>query len=83
MPNYVTKALHKFQHPTPKCAQYEPHQWTRPNYSATKQLSTPLDNSPPIPEEQIRRIQQIIGTILYYARFVGWTMLPSLNTLAE
>ena len=26
MPNYVTKALHKFQHPTPKRAQYAPHQ---------------------------------------------------------
>ena len=24
--NYVTKALHKFQHPTPKRAQYAPHQ---------------------------------------------------------
>ena len=36
MPNYVTKALHKFQHPTPKRAQYAPHQWTRPNYGVTK-----------------------------------------------
>ena len=25
MSNYVTKALHKFQHPTPKRAQYAPH----------------------------------------------------------
>ena len=83
MPNYVTKALHKFQHPTPKRAQYAPHQWTRPNYGATKQLATPLDTSPPIPEEQKRRIQQIIVTFLYYAHDVDWTMLPDLNTLAE
>ena len=40
MPNYVAKALHKFQHPTPKRAQYAAHQWTRPNYGATKQLKT-------------------------------------------
>ena len=26
MPNYVTKALHKFQHPNPKRTQYAPHQ---------------------------------------------------------
>ena len=58
IPNYVTKALQKFQHPTPKCAQYEPHQWTRPNYGATKQLATPLDTSPPIPEERKRRIRK-------------------------
>ena len=37
----------------------------------------------PIPEEQKRRIQNIIGTFLYYARAVDCTMLPALNTLAE
>ena len=83
MPNYVNKALRKFQHTTPKRAQYAPHQWTRPNYGATKQLANPLDTSPPIPEERKRRIQQIIGTFLYYARDVDCTMLPSINTLAE
>ena len=83
MPNYETKALHKFQHPTSKPAQYAPHQWMRPNYGATKQLANPLDNSPPIPEELKRRIQQIIGTFLYYARAVECTILPALNTLSE
>ena len=83
MTNYVTKALHKFQHTTPKRAQYAPHQWTRPNYSATKQLETPLDTSPPIPEEQKRRIQKIVRAFLYYDWTVDCTMLPSLNTLDE
>ena len=83
MPNYVTEALHKFQHPTPNRAQYAPDQWTQPNYGATKQLATPLYTSPPIPEEQKRRIQKHIGTFLYYTRAVDYTMLPSLNTLAE
>ena len=82
MPNYVTKVLHKFQHPTPKRAQYAPHQWTRPNHGATKQLATTLDTSPPIPEERKHSIQQIIGKFLYYARTVDCTMLPALNTLA-
>ena len=36
IPNYVTKALHKFQHTTPKRTQYAPHQWLYPNYGATK-----------------------------------------------
>ena len=49
MPNYMTKAIHKFQHPNPKRAQYAPHQWTHPNDGATKQLATPLYTSPPIP----------------------------------
>ena len=83
IPNYVTKALHKFQNPTPKRAQYAPHQWTRPNYGSTKQLATSLDTSPPIPEERNCRIQQIIGTFLYYARAVYFTVLPALNKLSE
>ena len=83
MPNYVTKSLHKFQHPTPSHAQYAPHQWTRPNYGATKQLATPLDTSPSIPEGKNRRIQKIVWTFFYYACDVDCTMLPALNTLAE
>ena len=83
MPNYVTKSLHKFQHPTLKRAQYAPHQWTHPNYGATKQLATPLDTLPPIPGDLNRSIQNIIGTFLYYARAVEWTMPPALNTLSE
>ena len=64
IPNYVTKALHKFQHPTPRRVQYVPHQWTRPNYGATKQQATPLNTSPPIPEERKRKIQQIVSTFI-------------------
>ena len=29
--------------PHPTSDHYAPHQWTRPNYSSTKQLETPLD----------------------------------------
>ena len=42
MPNYVIKALHKFQYPTPKRAQHVRHQWTRPNYGSTKTTSNSL-----------------------------------------
>ena len=42
-----------------------------------------MDTSPPIPEERKRRIQQIIGTFLYYSCDVDCTILPARNTLAE
>ena len=81
MPNYVTKALQKFQHIAPKRAQYAPHQWTRPNYGSKKQLETTLDTSPPIPEEQNHRIQQIVGIFLYYYRALDYIILSDLNTI--
>ena len=52
MPNYVTKALLKFQYTTPRRAQYTINQCMRPNYGGEKQLVTPLDTSTPIPEER-------------------------------
>ena len=48
-----------------------------------KKIANLLDTLPPIPEERKRRIQQIIGTLLYYALDVDCTMLTALNTLAE
>ena len=81
--NYVTNALQKFQHKTPRHDQYAPHKWIYPSYGAIKQLATFLNNSPPIPEEQKRSIQNIVGTFLYYDRSVNCTMLPALNTVAE
>ena len=83
IPNYVAKYLQQFQHPTLKRVQYATHQWTRPNYGATKQLETLLDPSPTIPEEQKLLIQQIIGTLFYYARDVDCNIIPAFNRLAE
>ena len=75
MPNYVTKSLYKIKHPNHRRSQYVPHQWTLPNYGAKKKLATHLDTAPPIPEEHKLRIQQILGTLLYYAHDVDCTMI--------
>ena len=83
IPNYVTKSLNKFQHLTPKRAQYATHQWTHPHYGATKQLATPLGTSPPISEGEKRRIQKNIGAFLYYSHDVEYTMIIALNILVE
>ena len=83
MTNYLTKEIQKFQQPTPKRFQYAPHKWTCLNFAAIKLLATPLDNSPPIPEERKRRIQKVVGTFLYYYQAVYCTMLPDLNIITE
>ena len=54
-----------------------------PKLWSNKTTGKSLITSPPIPEERKCSIQQIIGTFLYYARAVNWTMLRALNTLAE
>ena len=82
MPGYIQAALHKFQHPAPKRAQHAPHHWNQPVYGRKQQLTPPDDTSNPLKPDAIRRVQQIVGTLLYYARAVDATILVALGTLA-
>jgi hypothetical protein len=83
MPNYIANALHKFQHANPAKPQESPLAWTAPAYGATTQLTPPPDDLPPLDAAGTTRLQEIIGTLLYYARAVDPTMLVALGTLAS
>ncbi len=83
MPGYIPAALHKFQHPALTRPQHSPHHWNRPNFGAPTQLAPLADSSNPLPPEGIQRLQQIIGTLLYYARAVDPTLLVALGTLGS
>jgi hypothetical protein len=83
MPGYIERALHRFQHPSPKKPQHSPHAWTAPNYSAATQAAIAEDTTSPLGAADITFLQQIIGTLLYYARAVDNTMLVAISTLAS
>jgi hypothetical protein len=80
MPNYMTSALHKFQHQQPSSAHSAPSRYTPPNYGAKQQLTT-LDNSADITDTQCITLQKVVGAFLYYGRAVDPTMIHALNTL--
>ena len=81
MPNYLKEALHKFQHPTPPCPQNAPHSWKYPTYGAKIQYAHDTEHSTLFPPKYIHLVQQIVGTLLYYAITVDPTMLVALGTL--
>ena len=81
MPNYVQKALHKFQHKQPAYPQHSPHEWTRPVYGAAIQYAPVPDAQPFLSTKETNIIQQIVGTFLYYAHAVDPTMLMALNKI--
>jgi hypothetical protein len=81
MPKYIAKCLQRFNHPTPKSLQQSPHAWTKPQYSATTQLTAPLHDSPPLTKAGTNCIQQIVGVLLYYTRAIDSSMLPALGTI--
>jgi hypothetical protein len=83
MPAYVTQALHNFQHPLPPKPQHAPHKHNEIQYGTKLQLAE-LDNEwPPLPKDGIKRLQKIIGTILFYGCAVDSTMLVALGDLSS
>ena len=83
MPGYVEYALHKFQHPTPKKPQDSPYPATTKQYGVKVQLIDPIDTSARLPTHEIKRLQQIIGTFLFYGHAIDPTLLTALSKLSS
>jgi len=83
MPNYVQKALIRFTATNIQSAR-SPAIYIPPIYGSRKQQQAVLDSTGTIScPQRKKRIQQIIGTLLYYARAVDPTMLTALNKVAS
>jgi hypothetical protein len=81
MPGYIERALSRFKHPKPGCPQHAPHAWNAPIYGAKQQFVS-HDETPSLDLKDKQRVQEVLGTLLYYARAVDSTMLVAIGTLA-
>jgi len=52
-------------------------------YGTEAQAPLPVDISPRLSDEEIKEIQQIIGSMLYYARAVNITVFVALSSIAS
>jgi len=82
MPGYIAKALQRFDHPAPTSPEDSPHEAAPIQYGAKQQFTADPDMSSPLDPKGIKKLQEIIGTLLYYARAIDNTMLVALGTLA-
>jgi hypothetical protein len=84
MPGYVERALTRFgvvkgSHPT-----NNPLPYIEPSYGHSgPQLSAPIDTSPRLGPADEKRLQQIIGVFLFYARVVDSTMMVAVGRLGS
>jgi len=81
MPGYIAKVLHKFQHIKPSKDQYAPHKWTEPVYGKQHQTAIEDNKNPILPPSQTKELQQISGSLLYYACAIESPILPALNKI--
>jgi hypothetical protein len=83
MPGYIKAALHNYQHPAPARSEHSPHRWNPPNYGAKTQFVSDPKPSPTPSDKDINKLQQLTGTLLYYARVVDPTLIMPINVLVS
>ena len=82
MPKYIAKALERFQIDPPARRQDSPHPHAMPIYGARIQYAMDDDTSSEVSPNDKKFIQQVTGTLLYYARAVDPTILVALSAIA-
>jgi hypothetical protein len=63
--------------------QHSPYQPQPQKFGAAAQDPINDDTSPKLDAKRVTRIQQIVGSILYYARAIDHTTLPGLSGIAS
>jgi hypothetical protein len=81
MPGYIKKKLQEYKHVHPKKPQHCPYSLEPKQFSSEAQRPHPGGKSKLLNNCGKKRIQKIIGSILYYARAVNMTDLMALSTI--
>jgi hypothetical protein len=83
MPGYIKKLLQKYKHRTPQKPQNCPYTPAPKQYGAAAQTPLPTDISPKLSDVEIKEIQCIVSSILYYAWAVNITIPMALSSIAS
>ena len=82
MPGYTEDVLTRFKQARPRTPQDQPHPHVPQNYCATRQYAKHQDESPLLDKAGKKFVQEVCGTLLYYARAVDCTMLAAPGSIA-
>ncbi len=82
MLGYVKKKMQEYGHIMPRKPQTCPYSLEPNKFSIEAQAPLPPDTSPKLDAKGIKRVQQIVGSILYYARAVNMTVLKAPSSIA-
>ena len=82
MPSYIHNFLKQLQFSSTN-REHAPHKYNIPAYGQKIQYAREADTSQPLTKEEKHKIQQIIGSLLYYGRAVDPTILVALGSIAS
>ena len=83
MNGYIENVLLKYGHPRPSKVQLSPHTHSEVIYGAKEQLTPEDEKSPPLDNQGTKRIQGIVGALLYYGRAVDNKLIVSLSSIGS
>jgi hypothetical protein len=83
MPGNIFNVCFRYKHPMPTKHQLSPRKNWKIVFGQTTQLTHINPYSPPLSTEGMKRIQGIIGALLYYARAVDNKLLATLSALSS
>ncbi len=81
MPGYINKALTKYQHPKPVSPQHPPYKAAPIQYGEQVQR-VEVDTTQTLSPKETKHVQDIVGTLLCYARPGDPTLLAALSAIA-
>ena len=83
MNNYIGDILLREGWSHPKRPQHSPHKHRPIVYGAKGQYVPPEDTSTPLDKAGVKRVQRIVGALLYYARAVDNKLLVALSAIGS
>ena len=83
MNGYILELINKYGHLTPKKPQYLPHKHRIIDYGSKQQIVQPTDTIPPLNDKGIKRVQGIVGDLLYVGRAVNNKLLVALSAIGS
>lgn len=81
MDGYINDVRIRFNHPDPSKPQHSPHRCRKIIYGAKSQLITDDIESPPLDAVGIKKVQGIVGCLLYYGRAVDNKLLCTISKI--
>ena len=83
MKGYIAKVLLKYGHPRPKKLQISLHKHREVIYGAKEQLAPEDNTTTPLGSQGTKRVQGIVGALLYYARAVDNKLLVGFSAIGS
>jgi hypothetical protein len=83
MPGYIKCQLLKYKHVVAPGPQHCPYSPAPRKYESEAHAPLPPDTTQRLDKDKIKKIQKIVGSILYYARVVDMMVLMAFSTIAS